>query len=313
MRILVADDDATSRRIARMAVERLGHECAVAVDGTEAWDAFQTGHPDVVISDSRMPGQTGVQLCRQIRADPRGRKVYLILLTSQGAHDQVLEGMKAGADDYLIKPLNPDELEFRLVAAARVASLHDELASQRGELENLNTELISLARHDPLTGLSNRRVLEEDLETLEALVGRYGHRYCITLLDIDHFKAYNDAYGHLAGDEVLCAVSTQLGSQIRTGDSIYRYGGEEFVCILPQQILAAGVRATERMREAVQSLNIAHPFASAGVVTLSAGVATLDPELPRSAREVLKEADDALYVAKESGRNRVQSSQTAIA
>jgi diguanylate cyclase (GGDEF)-like protein len=296
-----------------MAVERLGHECRVVRDGTEAWEAFQTGHPDVVISDCMMPGQTGVQLCRNIRADPRGGNVYLILLTSQGSHDQILDGMEAGADDYLIKPLNPDDLEFRLVAAARVASLHAELTDQRSQLESLNTELISLARQDPLTGLSNRRVLEEDLDTLEALVGRYGHRYCMTLLDIDHFKAYNDAYGHLAGDQVLRDVGTQLKHVVRTGDSVYRYGGEEFLCILPEQTLASGLRATERMRAAVQSLNIAHPFNRTRVLTLSAGVATLDPDRFRSARDVLKEADEALYAAKAYGRNRVENIQSATA
>ncbi len=290
-----------------MALERLGHECEVVADGTEAWAAFQASPPDVVISDCMMPGQSGVQLCRAIRADPRGGSVYLILLTSQGAHDQVLVGMKAGADDYLIKPLNPDELEFRMVAAARVASLHGELADQRSDLESLNTELISLARHDPLTGLSNRRVLEEDLDTLEALVERYGHTYCMTLLDIDHFKAYNDAYGHLAGDDVLRAVGAQLTRHSRTGDSIYRYGGEEFLCILPDQTHAHGVGASERMRAAVQSLNIAHPLNAAGVVTVSAGVATAHAGHVRPVREVLKEADEALYLAKNRGRNRVEN------
>jgi diguanylate cyclase (GGDEF)-like protein/PAS domain S-box-containing protein len=188
-----------------------------------------------------------------------------------------------------------------------------ELADQRSQLENLNTELISLARHDPLTGLSNRRVLEEDLETLGALVGRYGHRYSMCLLDIDHFKAYNDAYGHLAGDAVLRAVGAQLKQQIRTGDTIYRYGGEEFLCILPEQTLASGILATERMRAAVQSLNITHPVNSTGVVTISAGVATLDPDRVRSVRDVLKEADDALYLAKQQGRNRVETIVSTLA
>jgi two-component system, cell cycle response regulator len=313
MRILVADDDATSRRIVRIAVERLAHDCQVVADGTQAWEAFQAGHPDVVICDRMMPGQTGVQLCQNIRAHPSGSNVYLILLTSQGAHDQILEGMEAGADDYLVKPLNPDDLEIRLVAAGRVTALHGKLADQRGQLERLNTELISLARHDSLTGLRNRRVLEEDLETLGALVGRYGHRYCMTLLDVDHFKAYNDAYGHLAGDEVLRAVGSTLRDQIRTGDAVYRYGGEEFLCIVPEQRLPAGMQAAERMRAGVQSLNIAHPLNRTGVVTLSAGVATLDPDCVRAVREVLQEADEALYLAKEHGRNRVESIQAIIA
>jgi diguanylate cyclase (GGDEF)-like protein/PAS domain S-box-containing protein len=194
------------------------------------------------------------------------------------------------------------------------AFLHDitERVAVRAELESLNIELASLARHDPLTGLSNRRVLEEDLETLEAVVGRYGRRYCMALLDIDHFKAYNDAYGHQAGDEVLRAVGTQLKHQSRTGDSVYRYGGEEFLCIFPEQTVASGLLATQRMRAAVHSLNIAHRLTGAGVVTVSAGLATLDPDRPRSVRDVLKEADDALYLAKSLGRNRVETIQGAI-
>jgi PleD family two-component response regulator len=137
----------------------------------------------------------------------------VILLTSRGAQAQILEGMNAGADDYLIKPLRPEELEGRMIAANRVTSLHHQLAEQRIQLEGLNDELTILARRDPLTGLNNRRVLQEDLELLEARVARYAQRYCIALLDIDHSKAYNDAYGHPAGDQALQAVSAELQRQ----------------------------------------------------------------------------------------------------
>jgi two-component system cell cycle response regulator len=246
VKILVADDDATSRLVARMALHRLGHECEIVTDGTEAWNAFQTSHHDVVLSDWLMPGQTGLQLCQNIRADPHGRYTYVILLTSRGAQAQMLEGMNAGADDYLIKPLHPDELEGRLIAANRVTALHHQLAAQRVQLESLNDELSILARRDPLTGLNNRRVLQEDLELLEARVARYAHRYCIAVLDIDHFKAYNDTYGHPAGDQVLQAVSAQLQHEARAGDALYRYGGEEFLYVLPEQELVGAVRATQR-------------------------------------------------------------------
>jgi two-component system cell cycle response regulator len=306
VKILVADDDATSRLIARMALHRLGHECEIVTDGTEAWNAFRAGHHDVVLSDWLMPGQTGLQLCQNIRANPHGRYTYLILLTSRGAQAQMLEGMNAGADDYLIKPLHPEELAGRLIAANRVTALHHQLAEQRVQLERLNDELSILARRDPLTGLNNRRVLQEDLELLEARVVRYSHRYCLALLDIDHFKAYNDTYGHPAGDQVLQAVSAQLQLQARAGDALYRYGGEEFLYVLPEQELVGAVRATQRMRASVQALNLAHLGNEAGVITLSAGVATLDPDRTRPAHKVLKEADEALYLAKLRGRNRVE-------
>ena len=306
MKILVADDDSTSLLIARVALQRLGHECDVVTDGTKAWNAFQAGHHDLVLSDWLMPGQTGLQLCQNIRADPHGRYTYVILLTSRGDQAQILEGMSAGADDYLIKPLRPEELEVRMIAADRVTALHHQLAAQRIQLERLNGELTILARRDPLTGLNNRRVLQEDLELLEARVTRYAQRYCIALLDIDHFKAYNDTYGHPAGDQALRAVSAQLQHEARAGDALYRYGGEEFLCILPEQTLVGGVHATQRMRASVQNLNLPHLGNDGGVITLSAGVATLDPDDVRPAYKVLKEADDALYQAKLRGRNRVE-------
>jgi two-component system cell cycle response regulator len=306
MRILVADDDPTSCLIARAAVRRLGHDCDTVTDGIQAWDAFQAGGLDVIISDWVMPGLTGPELCRRLRADTRDGYTYVILVTSKGALDQIVEGMSAGADDYLVKPLDPDELEVRLISAARVTALHRQLGAHRTELQGLNLELAGLARRDPLTGAGNRRLLQEDLEVLEARVTRHGHAYCMALLDIDHFKAYNDTYGHQAGDHILRAVSAELKDQARGGDTLYRYGGEEFLCILPAQNLASGIVAAERMRRSVEALHIPHEGNPGGVVTVSAGVAMLDPGRIRPAAEVLRGADEALYQAKRLGRNRVE-------
>jgi two-component system cell cycle response regulator len=306
MKILIADDDVSSRRIIEMVLRRLGHECTTAVDGARAWDAFQSVQPDVVISDWMMPGLTGLELCRNVRTHSRAGYTYFILVTSHGALDQINEGMNAGVDDYLVKPLDPDDLEARLIAATRITSLHLRLAGQRTELEALNHELVTIARRDPLTGLGNRRALQEDLDLLEARVNRYGHRYCMALLDVDHFKAYNDTYGHPAGDEVLQTVAEKVKSHIRGGDALYRYGGEEFLCVFPEQSLATGTLAVERMRFGVAGLAIPHRGTSLGVLTISAGMAVLDPGHTRSAGEVLKQADDALYRAKELGRNRVE-------
>jgi two-component system chemotaxis response regulator CheY len=307
VKILLVDDDPTALLFGRVALRQLGHECDTVIDGDQAWESFQSDRPDVVISDWMMPGLNGLELCRNIRADSGGGYPYVILLTSKRAHHQILEGMTAGADDYLIKPLDPAALQSRLIAAARVTSLHRQLTDQRTELEGLNLGLTSLAQRDPLTGLSNRRVLQEDLEVLEARVVRYGYCYCMALLDIDHFKSYNDSHGHQAGDHVLRTVSAQLKEHIRTGDALYRYGGEEFLCILPEQALTTGIIATQRMRLGVQQLAIHHDVNSAGVVTLSAGVAMLDPDHIRPAGEVLREADQALYRAKQLGRNRVEN------
>lgn len=306
MRILVADDDRTSQLIAKAAVRSLGHECHTASDGLQAWDIVQSLRPDVVISDWLMPGLTGLELCRNIRASVLGDYVYFIMVSGQAAPDEVFEGMGAGADDYLVKPLDPDDLRARLIAATRVTSLHRQLGRQRTELQGLNGELTAIARRDPLTGLGNRRALQEDLELLEARVRRYGHRYCMALLDVDHFKSYNDAYGHQAGDEALQVVAAQLQETARSGDAMYRYGGEEFLCVFPEQSLATGTKAVERMRVSLERRAIRHLDNPSGVLTFSAGVAVLAPDCVRPAAEVLKDADEALYRAKQLGRNRVE-------
>jgi two-component system, cell cycle response regulator len=311
VKILVADDDPISRRIVEASLASLGHTCETVADGEQAWDAFGSGLPDVVISDWSMPGQTGLQLCANVRGHAAGTYTYFIMLTAHGTREQILEGMSAGVDDYLVKPLNCADLQARLVSAARVTSLHRQLGGQRAALEGLNTQLTAIARRDPLTGLSNRRALQEDIEILEARVTRYGHRYCMALLDIDHFKAYNDNYGHQAGDDVLERVAEALSANARSGDALYRYGGEEFLCIFPEQSLASGAQAVQRMRLGVEDLRIPHLTSRYGVVTFSAGLAVLTSDEIRSATEVLKEADDALYIAKQLGRNRVEHQQAA--
>jgi diguanylate cyclase (GGDEF)-like protein len=313
MRILVADDDATALRIAELTIQSLGHTCRTATDGEQAWNEFRSWRPDTVISDWKMPGLTGLQLCSAIRTYQPGTYTYFIMVTGQGALGEALEGMAAGADDYMLKPLDIDDLQARLIAAARVTSLHRQLAHQQTELEELNDELTAIARRDPLTGLGNRRALEEDLALLEARVIRYGHRYCMALVDVDHFKAYNDSYGHQAGDDVLKIVAAELTAQVRGGDALYRYGGDEFLCIFPEQSLDTGTLALERMRSGLEKLAIVHVDNALGVLTFSAGLAVLDVGHTRPASDILTDADRALYQAKQRGRNCVEQAvrQTA--
>ena len=306
MKILVADDDPTSQLVVQAMVERLGHHCILASDGSQAWEAFQLHRPDVVITDWIMPGLSGVELCRKIRENAAGSFTYCILVTGLGARTQMLQGMLAGADDYLVKPLHADDLQVGLIAATRVTSLHCQLDRQRDELEGLNAELTRMSLRDPLTGLGNRRALEQDLDRLQVQVDRYGTGYSIALFDLDHFKTYNDTYGHPAGDVVLQTTAAQLREQARGGDTLYRYGGEEFLCIFPEQSLAGGVLAAQRMGAGLEALAITHVGTATGTVTMSAGVAELNPRCRRPADEVLKEADTALYDAKELGRNRVE-------
>ncbi len=306
MRILVADDEPTSRLIAQMVLRKLGYECETVTDGLEAWEVFCADRPDVIISDWMMPGLTGLELCRKVRAHTSGAHTYFIMVSGLEAPEKIIEGMAAGADDYLTKPLDHQVLRMRMIAAARVTALHLKLAEQRTELEALNQELAATSLRDPLTGLGNRRALDEDLVQIGARATRYGHNYCIALLDVDFFKSYNDTYGHQAGDRVLQAVAAHLLYQVRGGDALYRYGGEEFLCVFPEQSLTMASVAAERMRSGLEQLAIPHAANVSGVVTLSAGLAMLDRGHKESVHEVVNKADEALYRAKNLGRNRVE-------
>jgi len=307
LRVLIAEDDAVSRVILNRAIEKFGHECLTAEDGAEAWDLYQkTPEIDVVISDWMMPGMDGLELCRRVRATETPWYTFFVFLTALGDKEHLLEGMHAGADDYLAKPLDREQLQVRLIAASRVTSLHRKLAEQNSELERLNRELFITSRRDPLTLLGNRLRLREDLEALSAQAERYGHSYCAVLFDIDYFKPYNDTYGHLAGDEVLKKVAAVAEKTVRKGDTVYRYGGEEFLAILPEQPIESAAQVAERLRRGVEALEVPHAARKPPqMVTVSLGLAVLNPGEKKSVETFLREADEALYRAKEAGRNSV--------
>jgi diguanylate cyclase (GGDEF)-like protein len=299
MRILVVDDEPLSRRLVEAAVTRLGHFATTAEDGQAAWHCITQDRPEVLITDLMMPRVDGLELCRRVRADTGAGYTYIILATVLGAAQDVVRGMEAGADDYLIKPVDLFALQTRLIAAQRVTDLHAELDRHRAQLAHL-------ARHDPLTGLANRRSLEEDLEVLQARSRRYGHGFAVAMCDIDRFKAYNDTHGHQAGDQALRAVAAAIAGALRSGDGVYRYGGEEFLLVLPEQTLETAQVAAERVRHAVEQLAIAQPAAGPdAMLTLSAGIAASLPGDPTTAEELLQQADAALYRAKAAGRNRI--------
>jgi two-component system cell cycle response regulator len=308
MRILIAEDDSVSRMILQRAVQKFGYECLAAEDGEKALQIYrETPGVNVVISDWMMPVMDGLELCRRLREEQReGDYTFFVFLTALGDKEHLLEGMQAGADDYLAKPLDREQLQVRLIAASRVTSLHQQLTEQKAGLERLNLELFTAARQDNLTHLGNRLLLREDLATASGRVERYGHRYCALLCDVDSFKAYNDHYGHLAGDKVLKKVAGVIAKNLRSGDTAYRYDGEEFLALLPEQTLEQAKVVAERLRRSVENLAIPHQFAKpAGIVTISIGLSALPPGEPKSLETLLKEADDALYRAKEAGKNRV--------
>ena len=302
MRVLAVDDDPFTLQIVAAVVTAQGHECSTATDGDGAWRILSTTGADVVISDWRMPGMDGIDLCRRIRE--QAHYTYIVLVTGLSDPVEVLHGMQAGADDYLTKPLDVASLRVRLVAAERVTALHARLADQQQELERLNAELAATARIDALTGLRNRRALDEELPMLLARCVRHGHELSAVMLDVDHFKKYNDRFGHQSGDDALRGVAGVLLSTGRTADLFYRYGGEEFLCLFPQGAAAAGL-AAERLRRAVEALGLPHPDNPHGVVTFSAGVASWSPS-SEPQDDLLVRADEALYRAKAEGRNTVR-------
>jgi two-component system, cell cycle response regulator len=311
MKILIADDSPTPRLMLQRELEGLGHQCIVACDGTEAWKLFQGSGVDVVISDWMMPGMDGDELCRRVRADTAAPYAYFILHTSLEDLKHVVQGMQAGADDYLTKPFQLDQLATRLIAADRITAVHRQLASQQTELERLNEMLFQDSRHDRLTGLGNRRRMDEDLERFADLSRRYDYQLAVVLFDVDRFKQYNDTAGHAAGDEVLRSVATTLAEQCRGGDSAYRYGGEELLVAFPEQNLNNGTIAAERMRAAIEALGIPHPgLTPPGVVTVSGGVACLGPD--ETVASLLGRADAALYRAKQDGRNRIVGAPVGV-
>lgn len=296
--ILVAEDDDAGRQGLEKALAVLGHGCRLARDGEEAWELHRARRADVILSDWHMPRLDGVSLCKRLRAsEAPPTYTYFILLTAYDDKEHFVRGMEAGADDYHTKPVDLDELRARLVSARRVVALRRTLAQSNADLRRDSQRIFAVARVDPLTQTGSRLRMEEDLRALWDRALRYGHGYCVGIVDVDRFKDFNDARGHLAGDEVLRGVARAAMETLRRGDAVYRYGGDELLVVLPEQSLDLAARALERVRAAVEKL---------GGPTVSVGVAQWGPAdgAPDGA---IARADAALYRAKQSGRNRVEA------
>jgi two-component system, cell cycle response regulator len=302
MRILIADDDPVSCRLLERLLHKWGYEVIAAHDGTEAWEILQSKHsPRVALLDWMMPGIDGLEICRRVRARIAQPYVYIILLTANDKVGNVVEGLESGADDYLTKPFHPEELKARLRVGLRVLDLESGLVEAR---ENLRFK----ASHDALTSIWNRGAIIELLEKELSRAARGGSSVGVLLADIDHFKMVNDTKGHLVGDEVLRAVTGRLKSEVRSYDSVGRYGGEEFLILLP------GCDTPKLQAKAEQLVNVVgrSPIGtSAGtvVVTISIG-GIASSECPHAdSNSLLRAADTALYRAKVTGRNRSDVAQ----
>jgi diguanylate cyclase (GGDEF)-like protein len=296
VRILIAEDDAVSRLTLEVSLRRWGYEVVVAFDGAEAMQVLQRpDHPRLAILDRRMPHIDGLEVCRQIRSRTADIYTYLILLTSDDTQAAVLEGFAAGADDYVKKPFEAQELKARLKTGARIVELQEQLIATR---EALRIE----AMHDSLTRALNRVAFFEIFEREVVRARRKQTSLALIMADIDRFKDINDRHGHLAGDTVLRETARRLLASVRATDAVGRYGGEEFIIVAPECALNEAVALAERFRHVIAGKPIEAGGAALSV-TMSFGVsATSDMD---QANRLLKSADEALYQAKESGRNRV--------
>lgn len=300
MKILIAEDDAVSRRILEAYLRKWGHDVIVTKDGAEAWGQLQREDaPRLAVLDWMMPEMDGVQVCKSIRERENAPFMYLLLLTAKGETDDIVTALDAGADDYLTKPYNASELRSRIGAGERIVRLHE-------QLETANTALKRLAQTDFLTQVYNRSAIVHRLEEELSRSARTNAPLAVFLLDVDHFKRVNDNHGHAAGDQVLIEVAHRLKEQCRSYDVTGRYGGEEFVVIAPGPRRNEIDLVGERIREAISHT----PFLADGaelVVTASIGGIWIGPGATASVDVVLKRADELLYEAKRAGRNRVVS------
>jgi two-component system cell cycle response regulator len=292
--VLVAENsDSIRAELLRQLGER-GHRVAGAGDGEEALALVGRELPDVVLLDHELPGLDGMTVLDRLRADDRLAAVPVIMLTHSSDPELLVEALRRGAHDYLRKPFDPAELDARITAALRVKRLHDALL-------DANRRLARQALTDDLTGLANRRHGAHQLEREIALGVRHGRLLALVRIDVDHFKAINDTHGHQAGDQVLAEVARRLAGAVRGGDELARWGGDEFVAILPGTDKPGALRAAERLRAAVS----AAPVEAAGAtldVTVSVGWAHWAGDTPD---DLLARADRALYRAKDAGRNAV--------
>ncbi len=299
MRILVADDDPVTLRRLEKTLVGWGYEVLAARDGLEAWRVLmEPDAPCLAILDWVMPGMDGVEIVRRERQLQRERYTYILLLTARTSKADIVTGLKSGADDYLCKPVDLAELEFRLRAGCRVVTLQESLFDACRALRQQAT-------HDQLTDLWNRRAIHEFLMHEASRANRENAPIGVVLADIDHFKLINDTYGHFVGDVVLRQVADRLRSELRDYDRIGRYGGEEFLIALPGCGADDAMTQAERLRRAVQHA----PFAASGAkltVTISAGVAVEEAGAAADVNTLLQRSDLALYRAKHSGRNRVE-------
>ncbi len=293
MKILIADDDPISRRLLEATLSGWGYDVLVTSDGSKAWEAIQQPEaPGLVISDWVMPHMDGLELCRKIRQMERTGYIYFIILTAKGRKEDLIEGLEAGADDFLIKPFDREELKCRTRTGKRIIEMEQ--------------RIMKLAATDSLTGVLNRRAFMERMEQEINKSLRENTSFSLILTDIDYFKKVNDRYGHQTGDMVLQKFPEKLLNSSRPYDFAGRYGGDEFVICLPGADISQSGSVAERMRSKVEEMKIMPPDGSQSIrITASFGTTDFLMDSKGKVDSIINRADNALYKAKNEGRNRV--------
>jgi len=296
MRILIAEDDFTSRTVLAGVLKKGGHEVMLTVNGIEAWEALQKPDaPALVILDWMMPDMDGPEVVRRVRALQTDRPPYIIMLTSKGDKVDIIAGLDSGANDYLAKPFDPGELHARIEVGRRMVEMQDALIESREILAHLAT-------HDPLTGLPNRRAILDRLREELARTRRHDDVLAVGMFDIDHFKQVNDMYGHQAGDDVLCGLAQILSECNRVYDAVGRLGGEEFLVIAPMKTGKNWMSAFNRLCAKIAESKIT---TRSGVLSVTVSIGVVCSAVDSTVDEILEAADKAMYQAKNEGRNRV--------
>lgn len=311
MKILHVDDSLSGRAVMRSYLSQMGHEVISADSGEKALEFYAKEEPDLILLDVIMPNMDGYEVARHVRSmqEDEDDWIPIVFLSSMIRPLDIVAGIEAGGDDYLAKPVEFEVLGAKMKAMARIAHMRGRLLQVSRELERANEELQHLVDIDGLTKVANRHYLNRFLIQATANAIRYHHPLSIVMADVDYFKAYNDNYGHIIGDDCLINVARTLQKQSkRNTDLVARYGGEEFCVVLPDTSLSSALLLAEKMRAAVETLNIPHAAGKAGArVTLSLGVASASPMPGFRVETLLNQADKALYQAKQKGRNQVQN------
>ena len=302
--ILIVDDHEDNIMVLKVRLESWGYRTASAYNGMDAIAYVEATPPDLILLDVMMPEMDGNEVARHIKANKALPFIPIIMQTALDSTDSKVTGLEAGADDYITKPIDFAELKARLRSMLRIKRLQEALEEREKELLEVNERLTYMSQTDALTGLDNRRHLNERIEEMFSHAKRLNEPYSLVMCDLDKFKSVNDTYGHQAGDEVLKQLADILKDEAREIDRVGRYGGEEFMLLLPGTVLDAAVTFAERVRKRIEGNTFTFPGGTL-TRTSSFGVAGWPHPQIEQCDDLVRTADDALYVAKETGRNKV--------